>query len=52
MRGFSWADGNGGWTYCNIIQTPNRDSALSGWRLQVRNADQRYRQFFQLRRLE
>ena len=23
MRGFSWSDGNGGWTYTNIIQTPN-----------------------------
>jgi prepilin-type processing-associated H-X9-DG protein len=26
MRGFTWTDGNGGWTYLNIIQTPNRDS--------------------------
>ena len=38
MRGFSWADGNGGWTYTNIIQTPNRDSSLPRWRLQVRHA--------------
>ena len=30
MRGFSWADGNGGWTYTNIIQTPNRDSVFPG----------------------
>jgi prepilin-type processing-associated H-X9-DG protein len=30
MRGFSWADGNGGWTYTNIIQTPNRDATFSG----------------------
>jgi prepilin-type N-terminal cleavage/methylation domain-containing protein/prepilin-type processing-associated H-X9-DG protein len=30
MRGFSWADANGGWTYCNIIQTPNRDSIFPG----------------------
>jgi prepilin-type N-terminal cleavage/methylation domain-containing protein/prepilin-type processing-associated H-X9-DG protein len=30
MRGFTWADANGGWTYCNIIQTPNRDSILPG----------------------
>jgi prepilin-type processing-associated H-X9-DG protein len=30
MRGFSWCDGNGGWTYTNIIQTPNRDSIFPG----------------------
>jgi prepilin-type N-terminal cleavage/methylation domain-containing protein/prepilin-type processing-associated H-X9-DG protein len=30
MRGFSWSDGNGGWTYTNIIQTPNRDSVYPG----------------------
>jgi prepilin-type processing-associated H-X9-DG protein len=30
MRGFSWSDGNGGWTYTNIIQTPNRDSVFPG----------------------
>ena len=30
MRGFSWCDGNGGWTYTNIIQTPNRDSVFPG----------------------
>jgi prepilin-type N-terminal cleavage/methylation domain-containing protein/prepilin-type processing-associated H-X9-DG protein len=30
MRGFSWSDGNGGWTYTNIIQTPNRDSIFPG----------------------
>jgi prepilin-type processing-associated H-X9-DG protein len=30
MRGFSWCDGNGGWTYTNIIQTPNRDATFSG----------------------
>jgi prepilin-type processing-associated H-X9-DG protein len=30
MRGFSWADGNGGWTYTNIIQTPNKDSVFAG----------------------
>jgi prepilin-type N-terminal cleavage/methylation domain-containing protein/prepilin-type processing-associated H-X9-DG protein len=30
MRGFCWADANGGWTYCNIIQTPNHDSVFSG----------------------
>jgi prepilin-type N-terminal cleavage/methylation domain-containing protein/prepilin-type processing-associated H-X9-DG protein len=30
MRGFSWSDGNGGWTYTNIIQTPNRDSLFPG----------------------
>ncbi len=30
MRGFSWTDGNGGWTYTNIIQTPNRDSIFPG----------------------
>ena len=30
MRGFSWSDGNGGWTYTNIIQTPNRDSVFRG----------------------
>ena len=30
FRGFSWADGNGGWTYLNIIQTPNRDPLFSG----------------------
>jgi prepilin-type processing-associated H-X9-DG protein len=30
MRGFNWSDGNGGWTYTNIIQTPNRDSILAG----------------------
>jgi prepilin-type N-terminal cleavage/methylation domain-containing protein/prepilin-type processing-associated H-X9-DG protein len=30
MRGFSWADANGGWTYCNIIQTPNRDPIFPG----------------------
>jgi prepilin-type N-terminal cleavage/methylation domain-containing protein/prepilin-type processing-associated H-X9-DG protein len=30
MRGFSWADGNGGWTYTNIIQTPNRDPNFLG----------------------
>ncbi len=30
MRGFTWADGNGGWTYTNIIQTPNHDSIFPG----------------------
>ena len=30
MRGFSWSDGNGGWTYTNIIQTPNHDSVFQG----------------------
>ena len=30
MRGFTWADGNGGWTYTNIIQTPNRDPIFPG----------------------
>jgi prepilin-type N-terminal cleavage/methylation domain-containing protein/prepilin-type processing-associated H-X9-DG protein len=30
MRGFVWCDGNGGWTYTNIIQTPNRDSIFPG----------------------
>ncbi len=30
MRGFSWTDGNGGWTYTNIIQTPNRDTVFPG----------------------
>jgi prepilin-type N-terminal cleavage/methylation domain-containing protein/prepilin-type processing-associated H-X9-DG protein len=30
MRGFSWCDGNGGWTYTNIIQTPNHDATFSG----------------------
>ena len=30
MRGFSWCDGNGGWTYTNIIQTPNLDSVFRG----------------------
>jgi prepilin-type N-terminal cleavage/methylation domain-containing protein/prepilin-type processing-associated H-X9-DG protein len=30
MRGFSWCDGNGGWTYTNIIQTPNRDTIFPG----------------------
>jgi prepilin-type N-terminal cleavage/methylation domain-containing protein/prepilin-type processing-associated H-X9-DG protein len=30
MRGFCWADGNGGWTYTNIIQTPNHDAIFSG----------------------
>jgi prepilin-type N-terminal cleavage/methylation domain-containing protein/prepilin-type processing-associated H-X9-DG protein len=30
MRGFCWADACGGWTYCNIIQTPNRDPLFSG----------------------
>jgi prepilin-type N-terminal cleavage/methylation domain-containing protein/prepilin-type processing-associated H-X9-DG protein len=30
MRGFSWSDGNGGWTYTNIIQTPNRDTIFPG----------------------
>jgi prepilin-type N-terminal cleavage/methylation domain-containing protein/prepilin-type processing-associated H-X9-DG protein len=30
MRGFCWADANGGWTYANIIQTPNHDSIFPG----------------------
>jgi prepilin-type N-terminal cleavage/methylation domain-containing protein/prepilin-type processing-associated H-X9-DG protein len=30
MRGFTWSDGNGGWTYTNIIQTPNKDSLFPG----------------------
>jgi prepilin-type N-terminal cleavage/methylation domain-containing protein/prepilin-type processing-associated H-X9-DG protein len=30
MRGFTWSDGNGGWTYTNTIQTPNRDTILPG----------------------
>jgi prepilin-type N-terminal cleavage/methylation domain-containing protein/prepilin-type processing-associated H-X9-DG protein len=30
MRGFTWCDGNGGWTYTNIIQTPNRDAIFPG----------------------
>jgi prepilin-type N-terminal cleavage/methylation domain-containing protein/prepilin-type processing-associated H-X9-DG protein len=30
MRGFTWSDGNGGWTYTNIIQTPNNDSVFRG----------------------
>ena len=30
MKGFSWAEADGGWTYCNIIQTPNRDSIFPG----------------------
>jgi prepilin-type N-terminal cleavage/methylation domain-containing protein/prepilin-type processing-associated H-X9-DG protein len=30
MRGFCWADANGGWTYVNIIQTPNRDTIFPG----------------------
>jgi prepilin-type processing-associated H-X9-DG protein len=30
MRGFTWSDGNGGWTYTNTIQTPNRDAIFSG----------------------
>jgi prepilin-type N-terminal cleavage/methylation domain-containing protein/prepilin-type processing-associated H-X9-DG protein len=30
MRGFCWADANGGWTYINIIQTPNRDPIFGG----------------------
>ena len=28
--GVYWSDGNGGWTYTNIIQTPNRDTAFPG----------------------
>ena len=30
MRGFSWCDGNGGWTYTNLIQTPNHDATFQG----------------------
>jgi prepilin-type N-terminal cleavage/methylation domain-containing protein/prepilin-type processing-associated H-X9-DG protein len=38
FRGFTWADGNGGWTYLNIIQTPNRDPLFPGGGCRFNNA--------------
>ena len=52
MRGFSWCDGNGGWTYTNLIQTPNHDSVFSGGGCRWNCAGLRHRQLVQLRRVE
>ncbi len=52
MRGFNWSDGNGGWTYTNIIQTPNRDPAFLGGGCRFNCRRLRHRQLVQLRGLE